>query len=97
MRLIKAIMTALRQLKAEDKKKVSLKVLQEAHAERFAEYLRIVQDPINYGILDSIVNHARSGVKIIVYHKDGHRFEVLPIDRFDDERIRRPVQAREHF
>lgn len=97
MRLLKAIQIGLRAIKAEDKKKAEEQAKTEANAVRFAEYLRLVEDPLNYNTLDSIVNHARSGVKIIVYHKDGHRFEVLPIDRFDEERIRRPVQARPDF
>lgn len=97
MRILKALAIGLEAIKKEDEKKAAEKAKTEAHAERFPEYLRLVEDPLNYGVLDSIVNKARTGVKIIIRHKDGHIFEILPIDQFDAERIRRPVQARPDF
>lgn len=97
MQLLKALGLGLEILKKQEKKKADEAQKTEAHAARFAEYLRLVEDPLNYGVLDSMVNSARKGVKIIVRHKDGHIFEILPVDQFDAERMRRPVQARPDF
>jgi hypothetical protein len=86
MRLLDAIKTGLELIKKEDEAK-------KAAQTQAQEMDRLVTSDLKYSLLQKMVNEARTGAKILVTLKDGTRLEILPVDRFDQERItRRPTQ-----
>jgi hypothetical protein len=90
MRILQAIKTGLELIKKEERANKEKQT-------KKAEMDRLVTSDLKYSLLQKMVNEARTGAKIIVTLRDGTRLEILPVDRFDQERVTHKTQTHEFY